>query len=245
MVSIIFDTKTMILAFDTETTGLPLCQPDGHILEPHITQLSAILYSIQEQRVIHMLNSYIRLEADVEISPKAQLISGITPELCQEKGRPIHQVLMDFYRLYRLCNVLVAHNYDFDCARIRCEIQRMVQSRPKLPLYHDMFPIIPCKNILCTMKAPLNQIKGRWPKLIDLYRRLFGYSVDANSLHHSFVDSVLCLRVLLKTQYHVTVPDTEFEQWVNLFQVREPTTPSSVRIVPWRMCRMGETKFSP
>lgn len=218
----------MILAFDTETTGLPLYLPDGTMEQPYITQLSAILYDVAEKRVIHAINSYIKLPPGVVISEKASEISGITHEICEEKGRPIGKVLKDFYKLYNQCDTLVAHNYDFDKARIVAEIRR--NGFPE-----KMFSTVSEKKIICTMKSEKNWIMRRWPKLIDLYRRLFGYSVNADLLHNSFVDTALCLRIVLKTEFNVVLTDLEFNDLVCMFQSKPDE--SSVRIVPWRQCR--------
>lgn len=217
----------MILAFDTETTGLPSSN-----FEPHITQLSALLYNITEQRVEQYFNTYIQLPSGVEISPIAEKISGISLEMCLEKGRPIHQVLKDFYALYRLADTVVAHNFDFDRARIRCEIMRQMNVLTVQPAYTGMF-LDTDKTFICTMKSSVHQVNGRWPKLIDLYHRLFGYSIDAKKLHNSFVDSALCMRVILKTKFHVNVSDHEFDNWVSMFSEES----SDARTQPWRKCK--------
>ena len=228
---------SFILAFDTETTGLPRTV-NGIIMEPHITQLSAILFSVSEKQIISFLNSYIKLPPGVEISPKAQEISGITPEICQQQGKTIDKVLKSFYSLYKQADVIVAHNLDFDVDRICAEIQRIVlsSSTKKIPKFAYMFSpshMPEHVQMICTMKQDL-VATGRWPKLIDLYRRTFGYSVQTHCLHHSFVDSLLCLRILLKNQYHITIPDIEFEKWLTLFSSTEENT---TRKFPWRQCK--------
>ena len=231
----------MILAFDTETTGLPMTSKEGVVIEPYITQLSAILYNVHDNRMVSFMSSYIQLPPGVEISAKAEAISGITQEICQKKGRPIEKVLKAFYKLYSQADTLVAHNLDFDVDRICAQIRRMVEQKTadKIPLskYCYMFSpkhMSPETQMICTMKTASNQLGNRWPKLIDLYRRLFGYTIEANRLHHSFVDSILCLRVFLKTQHHVTVPDVEFNNWLDLFS---NVAPATTRKAPWRKCK--------
>jgi len=230
----------MILAFDTETTGLPERLPNEELKEPYITQLSGILYDTHRECVVEYFNTYIQLPPHVKISPKASEISGITDKICKEKGRSITQALRQFYRLYIQANTVIAHNLDFDTARIKCEINRIQAQFSKNVYYGHMFDLDHPKNdqrqFFCTMKHSQHSTNGRWPRLKHLYEHLFGFSVDEKWLHHSFVDSVLCLRIYLKTQKHMTIPDYVFEDWIQLFQTNYSKT-NLKRLNPWRPCK--------
>ena len=76
-----------VLVFDTETTGLinksllPLQYKDL-ALHPYITQLSAVLYDVDNQKVKKVFNTYVKIPAHVEIPEIVQQITGITREKC-------------------------------------------------------------------------------------------------------------------------------------------------------------------
>ena len=59
------------------------------------------------------------------------------------------------------------------------------------------------------------QLKNlKWPKLIELYRILFGFSTVTLQLHNSLVDTLVCLRCFLKTEHNTIIPDAEFESMI-------------------------------
>lgn len=214
--------QQLVLVFDTETTGL-IKGPRPRALEqyPHITQITAILYSITSKKIVAVLNEYISLPEGIIIEPQACQLNGITEDICKKNGKPIHVVLKTFCELVLSCNVLVAHNYDFDSEIIQMELFRcsvlipsyftkMFQSK-----YLEKIKVVP----FCTMKnsaefccIKMTNGKNKYPKLIELYRALFGLSPIGEDLHNSAVDTWVCLRCFLKLYYKITIPDIEFSE---------------------------------
>ena len=121
--------NNLILVFDVETTGLikrdyitkQLPRPD---LCPFVTQLSFIVYDISKKNKIETFNSYIKIDPSIVIPQVVTELTGITQEKCQEQGHPITDVLVAFYKAYRRCGTIVAHNMMFDSDMILTELQR-------------------------------------------------------------------------------------------------------------------------
>lgn len=223
-----FDKKQQqrILVFDTETTGL-IKGPRPRALEqyPYITQLTAILYSVPDRKIIAVLNEYISLPEGVHIEPVASQITGITDEICQKRGKPIQDVLQVFCEFILTCHILVAHNYDFDCEVLKIALYRCLGQIPSYfnRIIHDdylqrihVLPFCTMKNSVefCDLKTNYGQLK--FPRLIELYRALFGLSSIGGKLHNSAVDTWVCLRCFLKIYFQITIPDTEFAEKMNL-----------------------------
>lgn len=101
------------LIFDTETTGLVSAKTE--LTEyPYITQLSFIVFDLQERKIVRSFNEYIKIPREVEIPPIVIEITKITSEICQTRGIPIELALKEFYQEYMRADVVVSHNLDFD-----------------------------------------------------------------------------------------------------------------------------------
>lgn len=171
------------LFFDTETTGLPRSQSastkDSNAW-PHIVQLSWIL-SDKEGHIIGKHNYIIRPDG-FEIPFTASHVHGITHEIALEKGVPLNEALYVFLKDVDSTDYLVGHNLDFDCKMISAELNRL-----------DAEDILVKKVHRDTMKESAEYYgeKGnygnyKWPKLQDLYKRLFG--VEFANAHDSSSD---------------------------------------------------------
>ena len=210
-----------VLVFDTETTGLMPKRafrnmPINEIELPHITQLTYILYDIEQRCILQVFNSYVKLPDTVEIPELVTEITGITTEKCEMEGRDICDVLRAFYAAYESADCVVAHNITFDTEMLHLECTR-----------HSNKLIGECPNIMkmlylcdkmreCTMQLTTafcnlykTNVRGRpylkMPKLVELHEKLFG-TIPAN-LHNSLVDTLVCLRCYLKFRWSIEIED--------------------------------------
>jgi DNA polymerase III alpha subunit (gram-positive type) len=200
-----------VLVFDTETTGLinksllPLQYKDL-ALHPYITQLSAILYDVDNQKVKKVFNTYVKIPDHVEIPEIVQQLTGITREKC-DSGMEIQDALAAFYKLYLKCDAIVAHNMWFDSKMIRIECMRN-----RFPEMRDIFyENVSEKTISCTMMEGMKYCGlNRFVKLSVLYELLFKEDANQFELHNSLVDTMVCLRCYLKIFCEKEISDDKF-----------------------------------
>lgn len=161
----------MYLFFDTETNGRPLSnkapitQLDNW---PRIIQLAWALYD-KDGVLLQSFESLIKPNEWVVPNEKFWIDNGFSTALCELEGRPIYSVLDEFCTAIQSCEVLIAHNIDFDYPITAAEMIRANLRANKIP------------SKFCTMKASENicKIPGlygkfKWPKLQELHVHLFG-----------------------------------------------------------------------
>jgi DNA polymerase-3 subunit epsilon len=241
-----------ILVFDVETTGLiPKPTYETEILNPsnpsnqlliaktklkvpppieaypYILQLSYIIYNLGQRSIEETYNAYINVDESIDISEKITEITGITRQICRERGINLTDALSKFAEAYAKCDYVVAHNMDFDSAAINAEmLRRGIEQTMFLPadskkLYCTMKnsihicnimvdrarPIVESQTKASLVQAPISQYK-KFPKLSELYQHLFG--IVPENLHNSLIDTLVCLRCLLKIRFHMEIPDVRF-----------------------------------
>jgi DNA polymerase III epsilon subunit-like protein len=191
---------TIALIFDVETTGLLPTKRKPEI--PHIIQFSFILYDIEQREVKQEYNSYVELPSEIELSSFITELTGITREKIDRLGKPVADVIADFYRAYEESDFIIAHNIHFDMSMV------ILHSSPEMKTMFDL-EVLAKKNkkLYCTMqdsieicKIEKKNKKGgtflKYPKLSELYYHLFGEIPE--NLHDSLVDVGVCLKCFLK-----------------------------------------------
>lgn len=205
--------STRALVFDVETSGLIPKNKEGVKLEdmPHILQLSFVVFDTDGWKVVKSGDTYINVSQKVVISSKITELTGITRAMC-DKGIPIQTALREFGKEYMTCDIIVAHNINFDRQMIQIEMER--NNEYLEPTYRSMFDREFEKQNnkfnYCTMygsknvcKIEITNAKGekyyKCPKLVELYEHLF-HMVPGN-LHNSIVDTYVCLRCFVKLRF--------------------------------------------
>jgi DNA polymerase-3 subunit epsilon len=177
---------------------------------------------MNKQERVRTFNSYVDVDDDVEISPKITEITGIVRETCKSRGIPIQDVLTEFYRAYQSCDVIIAHNIDFDKEMIMVEVIRnyskMLDNGCENPsiLFNEIHNIVYSRRMYCTMlngkdfcdiwvegkfesrpeiKADGTTVVRKYkknPKLSELYFKIF--NEIPLGLHDALVDTETCLK---------------------------------------------------
>jgi DNA polymerase-3 subunit epsilon len=175
--------QTMILFFDTETTGVPrnYKAPASDLDNwPRPVQLAWILTDedgipIEEVETIVRPNGFT-------IPSDATAVHGITTKVAREKGAGLVEVLNHFLSSLLKAEKVIAHNLQFDekivsAEFLRCRLPNPIESMPRA----------------CTMLAStdLCQLTGRhgnkWPRLEELFRHLFGKPMG--EAHNALIDA--------------------------------------------------------
>jgi len=195
----------MIIIFDTETTGLP---KKGHKWRenwkdfPHIVQLSwKVLGSEYVKDYIIKPNGY-------EIPESASKVHGITTERALKEGVRIDGVMNEFlYDAYQ-ADFLIGHNINFDTSIVKANYIRIIskfEDRRKSKIMFDnmLETLDKDKRIDTMMKSikfcniPSNYGGLKWPRLEELYFKLFNETFNA---HNSKDDVLATERCYLELQ---------------------------------------------
>jgi DNA polymerase III epsilon subunit-like protein len=196
--------STKYVIFDTETTGLP--KNYSAPLEdldnwPRLVQLAWIIYD--SQGVLLEKSNYIIIPKEFSINNS--FFHGITTEKAEREGVPLSEALDRFKLALDKNTIIVAHNVDFDYKILASEYLRSGQINP----------FVGMKKI-CTMASTRRFVnipgafKGsfKWPKLSELYTKLFTKSVSADQYHSADKDveiTAACFWQLKKTNFSFPV----------------------------------------
>jgi DNA polymerase-3 subunit alpha len=212
-----------VLVFDTETTGLPkskIINKDSLHLWPHVVQFSYIIYDMEKNTIVKIKDSIIKIPNTIVITEDIAKIHGITNEISAAKGINIVDVFEEFFVDFNNVDNVVGHNVSFDINMIKAELNRIIlddsllDKHPKFQNYLQKVDIT--KNIYCTMKESISlcaietkdkfgRIYNKFPKLVELYQKLF--NVKPNNLHNSLNDVIVCLRCFAKLKYNIDIVD--------------------------------------
>lgn len=221
----IFKTNRALI-FDVETTGLLPKKGQPVKDYPHIIQMSFVLFNLLTKTVELQKNFYINIPNDVEITEKITELTGITKKMCSTSGVSIIYALNEFYQAYNSCDVIIAHNHEFDSQMIKLEIYRNREILQKandkvecLNLFNSIYDSIYNIEHFCTMKSSVDicniliQKPGKtpykkWPTLLELYEHLFGET--PSGLHNSMVDTLVCMRCYLKIKHGIEMRSSYF-----------------------------------
>lgn len=207
-----------IIIFDTETTGLPKSRQSlvTNTEEwPHIVQFSYIIYELTTNQIEVVSDHIIKLEEDINIPEESSKIHGITKEISNEKGVSIKEVIDRFIVDLSDCELLIAHNLEFDMNVLIVELIRMnryaelLEDNVSINFNNTAYEKIINIKKYCTMKETEKKcnIKAvsqtgkeytKYPTLGELHYYLFR-SYPKN-LHNSLNDILICLRCFYMLQ---------------------------------------------
>lgn len=191
-----------ILVFDTETTGLPEKGVNINELNkwPYIIQLSYILYDTENNLVLDICDSIVKLDKNITINPVSESIHKISMDISQQKGINIKEVLKTLKNAVNDSDIIIGHNVKFDKNIVFVELAR-----------NNIPNIFKGKTFYCTMhgsknicKIPIN-INGKdifkYPKLVELYK--FYFKDEPQNLHNSMYDVLVTLRCFGMLKYNI------------------------------------------
>lgn len=194
----------MLLAFDTETTGLPAWdKPSSDAAQPHLVQLALVQFS--DDGTETEATSVIVKPNGWTIPPEVAAIHGITHERAMDEGIPEEQATAMFVMAQARCSLRIAHNESFDR-----RIMRIAMTR--LGLERDFIEAIESRRSYCTCKqaAPIVNLpptdrmiaagfRGpKSPNLAECIRHFFKETLDG--AHDALVDARACARIYWRLQ---------------------------------------------
>jgi DNA polymerase III epsilon subunit-like protein len=181
-----------ILAFDTETTGIPRSGVDiEDPSQPRIVQLAAKLVD-DTGNVLQQLDAIIRPDGFDSIPEGAQKAHGISIERCHAEGRDMKEVLEEFDAMQKAATRRIAYNISFDkrllLREYRYHKREYNTDHLKAHSYCVMRMITPIIKMAPTEKMVAAGYggKNKPPKLIEAYKFAFGRGFE--NAHNAMAD---------------------------------------------------------
>lgn len=178
---------------DLETTGLV---PNGLSYETDFMQFPYILSAAwkvvvdgnQSQTFEYIVHQEGRI-----VPPEATKINGITQEMCDASKFNTFTVLLQFMMDAQNSDFIIGHNVYFDTSIVKANVLRLIKLGGITPMamFNKLSEILHKDKRICTMRAGQKLMKGKYPKLIELYMKLFQEEFNA---HNAGADVDACHR---------------------------------------------------
>jgi len=147
-------------------------------------------------------------------------IHGITTEISLAQGTNLQPVLEEFFADFDAADHIVGHNVSFDINMIKAELQRLIMNSFDEKLEDYLTKINTSTKFYCTMQETIElcaiEMKDKYgrpykkfPKLVELYQKMFG--VTPKNLHNSLNDVIVCLRCFIKLKYEIDIVERSEE----------------------------------
>jgi DNA polymerase III subunit epsilon len=178
--------------FDTETTGTPkdykapIRQLDNW---PRIIQLAWQVADVSTEKLLRSRKFLIKPDGWTIPQEKFWIDNGFFQGESESKGRLMGRVMDVFIHDLNLCDIIVAHNFNFDYPITAAEMIRYNKEPEKRP---DRLKICTMENSvhLCKIPFPRGGRGYKWPKLEELYKYLFKDNMQG--MHDAGHDVTAC-----------------------------------------------------
>lgn len=192
--------STLVLGYDTETTGLPLFRERSHDpRQPHLVQLGASLIDAETYEVVAGIDVIIRPNG-WEIPEETSNIHGITTEKAADCGVDEALALAMFLDLWAAADFRLGHNEQFDARIMRIAMARYIGQEDVSDRWKQ--GAAKCTANMATgycqlpptekmVKAGFNRHKT--PTLQEAYRHFYGE--DFAGAHTAMADVNACIDV--------------------------------------------------
>ena len=164
--------KTVTL--DIETSGLV---PKGATYEADYIKFPRILsmaWKIDDNPHVE----FILNQEDRIVPAEATKINGITQEMCDKSIYKFGDVIQEFIKQASGSDYVIGHNIYFDTSIIKANILLLWQSDQTN--FQLITEILHKDKRIDTMRAGIPLV-GKWPKLTELYKKLFREEFEAHS----------------------------------------------------------------
>lgn len=196
-----------IIAYDSETTGLPdWKQPSEAPQQPHLVEICGLLYDEATRELVDSYHAIIRPNGWTIPDDVAE-IHGITTERALAEGVPEAEALAAFLALHERASLRVAHNESFDARIMRIALKRYPAdlAQEERDQAADLFKAAPA-FCTCNKSKPILQLpateamrrsgRGSWfkpPTLQEAHQHFLGEAFEG--AHGARADAEACARV--------------------------------------------------
>lgn len=177
---------SLLLAYKTETTGLPVYKlPSSDPSQPHLVQIAALLVDTETRQVVEELDVIVHPDGWT-IPDDSVTLHGITTDHALEHGIAEVKALDRLMALHELAAERVAHVESFDMRMVRIALKRYRGDAPA-----DVWKEAPaqCTGKLAKTVMGLNKM----PKLAEAHQALTG--TPMRGAHTAMGDALACMAV--------------------------------------------------
>lgn len=190
---------TTLLAYDTESTGMPVWdQPSSADCQPHLVQIGALLVDADTRAVIDSIDVIIKPDGWV-IPDDVISIHGISNERAHDEGIPEFDALEMFMAMHDRSTLRIGHNQSFDARMMRIAIKRYLNGD-----IAEAFKLCPAACTGQLARAAMKLPKNKMPTLGEAYQHYVGKPL-ANA-HNAMADARGCLDVYWGAMSESTLP---------------------------------------
>lgn len=188
----------MKMAYDTETTGLPIWkEPSESEAQPHIVQFAAIIVDAETRETKQDIDIIIR--PDGWVIPQETIdVHGITMERAMDEGVPESTVVEWINDNWNADLLRIGHNQSFDERIIRIALKRYGNDAN---VETWKAGVKACTGLLAKpimQMPPRGRFGWKMPKLTEAYKHFTGE--DLQDAHSAMADARACLEVYFKIQ---------------------------------------------
>jgi len=211
----------------------------------NIIQISYILYDT-ESNVFTPFDHYIDLPSEVvdkflgapEDTYHPTIINALKEQqkaATMGKTLPLQVAVDHFLKAYKLANIVVGHNVDYDKNMVLAELMHLHLSSDKREYLEKFVEIQSSKKFVCTAemgtdvckietKNSTGKIFFKFPRLNQLYEHLFGYPPVESKLHNALNDVIVTFRCY----YFVTYDEDIYGKNIEIDHLIQSITPSKL-----------------
>lgn len=176
----------MYVIIDLETTGLPKSRNSNYknLDNYSNSRIISIAWQVLDEKLNPENKYYFLIKpSNFRINKNSIRIHGINNEIANSNGFDINYVMDVFQTSISDCQVIVAHNIQFDWSILMSELYRSRNC--------NLRKKIKSMSSYCTMKKgkTFMDIK-KFPKLVELYN--FCYKTTIDNPHNAFCDTDAC-----------------------------------------------------
>lgn len=194
----------LILAYDTETTGIIKGSDYTDPSAPFLSSIAMILYDTESRRIVSSFNAAVKPEG-WSMPEEASRVNGLTDEYLHKVGIPFPIVAFTLLALMNKAELRIAHNADFDTKIVAAALWRAAISESPEDEAHIVVKHWLDMPSYCTMQSAKNVVnaldkrgKVKYPKLTEAYKFFFDRELDR--AHSANADAVAVLEIYMALQ---------------------------------------------
>lgn len=171
-----------LVFFDCETTGLALNNKAPYTDIDNWPRLVQLAWIVCNGRTQIVKKNAIIMPVGFDIPLSSMNIHGISTKFAKEQGQRIEEVLKGFLRDINNVDAIIGHNIEFDMKVVQSELYRLNLNNP----FENVCVIDTMRLAIDYCKIPGRSNSYRFPKLIELYNKLFSESFE--DMHNALAD---------------------------------------------------------